>query len=72
MNSSSLRLCGRQGTLCTEPIFDRVLDPLLRTLHDLAAANPDVHIVVSHDAKQLSDYEQSGKIGKGFSPATGK
>jgi glyoxylase-like metal-dependent hydrolase (beta-lactamase superfamily II) len=39
----------------------------LRTLHDLAASNPDVHIVVSHDVKQLSDYEAAGKIGKGFS-----
>src|SRR3984957_10770335 len=38
----------------------------LRTLHDLAASNPDVHIVVSHDARQLADYEASGKIGKGF------
>jgi glyoxylase-like metal-dependent hydrolase (beta-lactamase superfamily II) len=44
----------------------------LRTLHDLSAANPDVHIVVSHDTKQLADYEQSGKIGKGFSTAVGK
>jgi glyoxylase-like metal-dependent hydrolase (beta-lactamase superfamily II) len=39
----------------------------LRTLHDLAAANPELHIVVSHDAKQLADYEAAGKIGKGFS-----
>jgi len=38
----------------------------LRTLHDLAAANPDVHIVVSHDAKQLSDYENAGLIGSHF------
>jgi glyoxylase-like metal-dependent hydrolase (beta-lactamase superfamily II) len=38
----------------------------LRTLHDLAAVNPDLHIVVSHDAKQLADYEATGKIGKGF------
>ena len=44
----------------------------LRTLHDLAASNPDVHIVVSHDVKQLADYEAAGKIGKGFSPAAGK
>ena len=41
----------------------------LRTLHDLAAANPDLHIVVSHDAKQLADYENAGQIGRGFSPA---
>jgi glyoxylase-like metal-dependent hydrolase (beta-lactamase superfamily II) len=38
----------------------------LRTLHDLAAANPDVHIVVSHDAKQLSGYESAGLIGSHF------
>jgi glyoxylase-like metal-dependent hydrolase (beta-lactamase superfamily II) len=44
----------------------------LRTLHDLAAANPDVHIVVSHDARQLAGYEASGKIGKGFAPAAAK
>jgi glyoxylase-like metal-dependent hydrolase (beta-lactamase superfamily II) len=44
----------------------------LRTLHDLAAANPDVHIVVSHDARQLAEYEASGKIGKGFSAGQGK
>jgi glyoxylase-like metal-dependent hydrolase (beta-lactamase superfamily II) len=44
----------------------------LRTLHDLAASNPDVHIVVSHDAKQLADYESAGIIGKGFAPADGK
>ena len=36
------------------------------------AANPDVHIVVSHDVKQLSDYEAAGKIGKGFSTNAGK
>jgi len=41
----------------------------LRALHDLAAANPDLHIVVSHDAKQLTDYENAGLIGRGFSPA---
>ena len=39
----------------------------LRTLHDLAAANPDLHIVVSHDAKQLADYESKGQIGGAFS-----
>jgi glyoxylase-like metal-dependent hydrolase (beta-lactamase superfamily II) len=39
----------------------------LRTLHDLAAANPNLHIVVSHDAKQLGDYESAGQIGRGFS-----
>jgi len=44
----------------------------LRTLHDLSAANPDVHIVVSHDARQLADYEAAGKIGKGFSTTVGK
>jgi glyoxylase-like metal-dependent hydrolase (beta-lactamase superfamily II) len=44
----------------------------LRTLHDLSAANPDVHIVVSHDVKQLADYETTGKIGKGFSTSVGK
>jgi len=44
----------------------------LRTLHDLAASNPDVHIVVSHDVKQLSDYEAAGKIGKGFSTNAGQ
>jgi glyoxylase-like metal-dependent hydrolase (beta-lactamase superfamily II) len=44
----------------------------LRTLHDLSAANPDVHIVVSHDVKQLADYEQAGKIGKGFSTSVVK
>ena len=38
----------------------------LRTLHDLSAANPDVHIVVSHDTRQLADYEKDGKIGRGF------
>ena len=43
----------------------------LRALHDLAAANPDLHIVVSHDAKQLADYETAGKIGKGFTAAAG-
>jgi glyoxylase-like metal-dependent hydrolase (beta-lactamase superfamily II) len=42
----------------------------LRTLHDLAASNPQVHIVVSHDARQLADYESSGIIGKGFAPAS--
>ena len=41
----------------------------LRALHDLAAANPDVHIVVSHDARQLADYKSTGKIGSGFSAA---
>jgi glyoxylase-like metal-dependent hydrolase (beta-lactamase superfamily II) len=44
----------------------------LRTLHDLAASNPDVHIVVSHDTRQLAAYEQSGKIGKGFKASAGK
>ena len=44
----------------------------LRTLHDLAASNPDVHIVVSHDSKQLADYEAAGKIGKGFAIAASK
>jgi glyoxylase-like metal-dependent hydrolase (beta-lactamase superfamily II) len=44
----------------------------LRTLHDLAAANPDVHIVVSHDAKQLADYEQAGLIGSHFDGLTAK
>jgi glyoxylase-like metal-dependent hydrolase (beta-lactamase superfamily II) len=44
----------------------------LRTLHDLAASNPDLHIVVSHDASQLADYESTGKIGKGFAPTDGK
>jgi glyoxylase-like metal-dependent hydrolase (beta-lactamase superfamily II) len=44
----------------------------LRTLHDLAAANPAVNIVVSHDAKRLAEYESSGKIGKGFSASAGK
>lgn len=44
----------------------------LRTLHDLAASNPDLPIVVSHDAKQLADYEATNKIGKGFTPAAGK
>jgi glyoxylase-like metal-dependent hydrolase (beta-lactamase superfamily II) len=44
----------------------------LRTLHDLAASNPDVHVVVSHDAKQLADYESAGKIGKGFSASSAK
>ncbi len=44
----------------------------LRTLHHLAASNLDVHIVVSHDIKQLADYEAAGKIGKGFSQAAGK
>lgn len=38
----------------------------LRALHDLAFANPKVHIVVAHDAKQLADYEVAGKIGRGF------
>jgi hypothetical protein len=38
----------------------------------LAASNPDVHIVVSHDSKQLSDYEAAGKIGKGFAITAGK
>ena len=38
----------------------------LRTLHDLAGANPDLHIVVAHDAKQLADYESRGQIGRGF------
>jgi glyoxylase-like metal-dependent hydrolase (beta-lactamase superfamily II) len=44
----------------------------LRTLHDLAESNPNVHIVVSHDSRQLADYEQSGKIGKGFAISEGK
>ncbi len=44
----------------------------LRTLHDLAAANPEVHIVVSHDAKQLADYEQSGLIGSHFDGLSAK
>jgi glyoxylase-like metal-dependent hydrolase (beta-lactamase superfamily II) len=44
----------------------------LRTLHDLAASNPDVHIVVSHDARQLADYEAAGKIGKGFAVTVDK
>jgi glyoxylase-like metal-dependent hydrolase (beta-lactamase superfamily II) len=44
----------------------------LRALHDLAAANPDLHIVVSHDARQLADYEDTGKIGRGFGPAAGR
>jgi glyoxylase-like metal-dependent hydrolase (beta-lactamase superfamily II) len=44
----------------------------LRTLHDLSASNPDVHIVVSHDSKQLADYEAAGKIGKGFAITAGK
>jgi glyoxylase-like metal-dependent hydrolase (beta-lactamase superfamily II) len=43
----------------------------LRTLHDLSTANPDLHIVVSHDAKQLAAYEAAGKIGKGFGPTSG-
>jgi glyoxylase-like metal-dependent hydrolase (beta-lactamase superfamily II) len=38
----------------------------LRTLHDLAGANPDVHIVVAHDATQLADYESRGMIGRNF------
>ncbi|HUA33612.1 MAG TPA: MBL fold metallo-hydrolase [Candidatus Binataceae bacterium] len=41
----------------------------LRTLHDLAAANPDLHIVVSHDAKRLADYESKGQIGSTFGSA---
>jgi glyoxylase-like metal-dependent hydrolase (beta-lactamase superfamily II) len=44
----------------------------LRTLHDLAESNPDVHIVVSHDTKQLADYEAAGKIGKGFTTSDRK
>ena len=44
----------------------------LRALHDLAASNPDVHMVVSHDSKQLADYEAAGKIGKGFSTGGSK
>ena len=44
----------------------------LRALHDLSAANRDVHIVVSHDTRQLADYEAAGKIGKGFSKIEGK
>jgi glyoxylase-like metal-dependent hydrolase (beta-lactamase superfamily II) len=44
----------------------------LRTLHDLAAANPDVHIVVSHDAKQLADYESAGLIGSHFEGVAAK
>jgi glyoxylase-like metal-dependent hydrolase (beta-lactamase superfamily II) len=43
----------------------------LRALHDLAFANPKVHIVVAHDAIQLADYESRGKIGRGFAGAAG-
>lgn len=38
----------------------------LRALHDLAGANGAVHIVVSHDARQLADYQRAGLIGKSF------
>src|SRR5579863_2761962 len=44
----------------------------LRELHDLAASNPEVHIVVSHDARQLAEYEGAGKIGKGFGASQGR
>jgi glyoxylase-like metal-dependent hydrolase (beta-lactamase superfamily II) len=43
----------------------------LRALHDFAAANPAVHLVVSHDAQQLSDYEDAGLIGKSFAAPSG-
>ncbi len=39
----------------------------LRTLHDFAQANGSIHLVVSHDAKQLSDYQDSGVVGRSFS-----
>ncbi|MGH7865355.1 MAG: MBL fold metallo-hydrolase [Candidatus Binataceae bacterium] len=39
----------------------------LRTLHDFASAHPSVHFVVSHDSKQLADYQNAGLIGRGFS-----
>ncbi|MGH7948391.1 MAG: MBL fold metallo-hydrolase [Candidatus Binataceae bacterium] len=42
----------------------------LRTLHDFASANPSVHFVVSHDSKQLADYQNAGLIGRGFSAAS--
>jgi glyoxylase-like metal-dependent hydrolase (beta-lactamase superfamily II) len=40
----------------------------LRTLHDLSEANPSVHIVVSHDVPQLEELQNSGLIGRGFTP----
>ena len=39
----------------------------LRTLHDFAQSNAGVHLVVSHDAKQLAEYESSGLIGSSLS-----
>jgi glyoxylase-like metal-dependent hydrolase (beta-lactamase superfamily II) len=39
----------------------------LRTLHDFAQANSSVHLVVSHDAAQLADYQNAGLIGRSFS-----
>jgi glyoxylase-like metal-dependent hydrolase (beta-lactamase superfamily II) len=39
----------------------------LKTLHDFAAANTGVHIVVSHDAAQLAEYESAGLLGSSLS-----
>ena len=38
----------------------------LRALHDLAAAEPRLHLVVAHDKEQLEDYVRQGLITAGF------